>query len=341
MNTQAKADAAAQNMARWCGNATEGLFAISGCPPTSWSEVLAEQLPQPSPVTLVNVGANKGWAAAEFFGRWSQRPPKWLQKWRDVIVDYGVKNSKNTLKTMPFGQCTREMEHAAQNPAARHSRRGARVHMLELNPTNCALLRHIVSALGLEEKAHIHCFPASNASQTIYYEPGVPGHEKSSIHITKKFRACIKRKACASSTTVTLDDLFAQQGLSSAYQVTIDAEGADALVLEGMQGLLRRKAVRLLEFEYVRGRGFWSRRERERRDLDSVLIKLQQFGYECFWQSAMGPPLRGELSQAALTPRLVPASPPCWQPAMAQTWWSNLVCAHEEAALTVLRRYVS
>ena len=313
---------------------------MSGCPPTTWSDVLAEQLPQHPPVTFVNVGANKGWEAAEFFRRWSQRSPDWLLKWKDAIVDYGVQNKKNTLKLQPFGQCTREIELASRSPAARHSRRGARVHMLELNPTNCALLRHIVSVLGLEDKAYVHCFPASNASQTIYYEPGVPGHEKSSIHITKKFRACTRRKACASSTTVTLDDLFAKHGLSSAYQVTIDAEGADALVLEGMQGLLRRRAVRLLEFEYVRGRGFWSRRERERRDLDSVLSALQRYGYECFWQSAMGPPIRGVLSKAALTPRLVPASPPCWRPEMAQLWWSNMVCAHEDVALTILRRYV-
>ena len=55
------------------------------------------------------------------------------------------------------------------------------------------------------------------------------------------------KKRPANQEAVSLDDLFERQALSEAFLVSIDTEGSDALVLEGMQRLLQQGRVAFLE----------------------------------------------------------------------------------------------
>jgi FkbM family methyltransferase len=48
---------------------------------------------------------------------------------------------------------------------------------------------------------------------------------------------------------VALDELFGRLQLGSIYQVSIDTEGFDSLVLEGMRGTIARRQVGLQGFE--------------------------------------------------------------------------------------------
>ena len=58
---------------------------------------------------------------------------------------------------------------------------------------------------------------------------------------------------------VALDDFFAAHDLEKIYYVSIDTEGFDPLVLEGMRGAISRRQVSIIEFE-VNTLGFWSRK---------------------------------------------------------------------------------
>ena len=104
--------------------------------------------------------------------------------------------------------------------------------------------------------------------------------------------------------------------------LSVDVEGQDALVIEGALGLLRRKAIDVLEFEYI-GRGFWrSDKGADQRQLSSTLATLQRHGYDCYWQGESG--------------SLARASGQYWCDEFAFRLRSNLVCSHREDILRTL-----
>ena len=86
--------------------------------------------------------------------------------------------------------------------------------------------------------------------------------------------------------------------------VSIDTEGFDALVLEGMRALLAARMCTSLS----------STHHPESRALKTILSWLTELGYECFWTGSDG--------------CLAPASGLCWRDEFEIRSWSNLVCAH-------------
>lgn len=107
-----------------------------------------------------------------------------------------------------------------------------------------------------------------------------------------------------------------------AAWVTVDTEGYDAMVIEGMSKALEHRRIAVLEFEY-HGVGAWGGKNVERRTLKATLEKLHRLSYKCYF---------------ATFSSLLPASGACWQAAFEFNDWSNLVCAHEPEALAVLDR---
>jgi hypothetical protein len=108
-----------------------------------------------------------------------------------------------------------------------------------------------------------------------------------------------------------------------SHQVSIDVEGFDALVLEGMARMIRQRRVAILEFE-VNDLGYWARAARhERRPLRATLAWLESAGYACFWQ---------------LPRALVPTTAECFIPGSdrGKLKWTNIVCAHEPHAVAAL-----
>ena len=86
--------------------------------------------------------------------------------------------------------------------------------------------------------------------------------------------------------------------------MSIDTEGFDALVLEGMRALLAARMCTSLS----------STHHPESRALKTILSWLTELGYECFWTGSDG--------------CLAPASGLCWRDEFEIRSWSNLVCAH-------------
>jgi hypothetical protein len=102
---------------------------------------------------------------------------------------------------------------------------------------------------------------------------------------------------------------------------TVDAEGHDPLVLEGMSAALRDKRVTLLEFEY-HSKGFWSPKHRESRTLQQVTAMLDQMGYRCY--------LEGSPSV------YLPLTQGCWRPTFERHKWSNVFCTHHDKVRAII-----
>eukprot|EP00966_Prymnesium_polylepis_P069181 1607738-Prymnesium_polylepis.2 len=117
-----------------------------------------------------------------------------------------------------------------------------------------------------------------------------------------------------------------RSGIARANRVTIDVEGFDVLVLEGMKRALRARSVDVVKFEYS-NQGYWSPHHVDARTLRSTLAWLNDdFGYKCYSQSQRW---------------LVPASPPCWKLQFETHSWSNLICAAAPPVLKVLQEHAS
>ena len=91
---------------------------------------------------------------------------------------------------------------------------------------------------------------------------------------------------------VALDDFFAAHDLEKIYYVSIDTEGFDPLVLEGMRGAISRRQVSIVEFE-VNTLGFWSRKR-----LIQAFAIFDASRYSCFWAAAGFKGLRSSTTTA-------------------------------------------
>ena len=264
---------------------------------------------------FINVGANKGFNSASFMALWSGALTE--QRWRELVLRYATERSEHRLRVHACGVC---------NPYCRFPKRAdpvpthdtAEVHLLELQASNRQLLDYLVNHSGMSRRMFVHDVGASNESSLVTIKSRGVGSEDGSI--ASSFGTISKERGSEAVRLVTIDGFLAELGLTHVYHLSIDTEGWDALVLEGMRASLRERRVAVLEFEYS-GRGFWSQASRDPRTLGGTLAWLKQLGYTCFFQAPHD---------------LIPASPPCWQPAFERRAWSNLLCAHSATALEVL-----
>lgn len=296
----------------------------NGCSEVPWAEAVASAVPnRPSPVTYVNVGANKGYKVPEFLALWSQQPiPGHLKGWQSHLVKYANRNKFRYLAQYSCGNC----KDCQGTMPAPHNRSGARMHLLELATANRALLRHMLDAESLSGRVILHNLAASNVSHPLLaYKGLLAGDERGAALIGKKARRFVNASAADRVEGIALDDFFRRERLESIYHVAIDTEGWDALVVEGMRESLKQRRVSLIEFE-VNNRGMWNRlmSRGEARTVNGTLNLLHASGYACFW---------------VLTRALLPASGACWLDAYGgRPAWSNMVCAHEPPVIAALSR---
>ena len=288
----------------------------NACPRADWLQRAAELVPRTPPVTFVNVGANKGYSLHEFMSLWSSLNLT-ARLWHHEIRRWGTYVSKGQsagamLRQGSCGNC----KDCKQPVLAAHSRRGGEAHVFELGAANRRLLRHLVQTTGIATT--IHDFAVSNRSYELWQRPVFAGDERSGLDPNCVGPQCTERVA-----VTTLDAFFDSAALRQVYHVVIDTEGADALVLEGMQRSLRERRVSIVEFE-VSSRGAWSRKAGG--SLGRTVRWLHRLGYECFWQSGM---------------HLLPISPPCWSTRHdnIRPTWANLACTHEAKLRALMRSY--
>ena len=298
-----------------------------GCAEDTWSQIAAKKLAPREPV-MINVGANKGYIAAAFlrlFALANTTPGRW----GDAIQKYAHDNNLGYLKYQPCGACFDCREKRTKEA---HDKRGGHVHLLELLPKTRALLRHLVHAFDADDAVTVHDLAASNETKTVPAPDALylnyAGTEYASLQNTPLAHRQRRAQPQLSLNLTTVDDLMDSHKLDRVYQVTIDAEGWDGLVLEGMRRALRAKRVDLVEFEY--NAASWRRSSsqlRHPRTLGGTVAWLRALGYTCHMLAgAHGTwPISGE----------------CWRESMDEQGWANVLCAHSPAALALLQAHNS
>lgn len=209
----------------------------------------------------------------------------------------------------------------AKPPA--HLRRNAsvRVFAFELLKPNHWLLTRLFERYSVPGATYLAA--VSNFTGTAYAPTGVrTGQEWETAGFGDAKRTRSRAWAAVPSTTV---DAFAQrEQIERVHWLSVDAEGWDALILEGATRLLAARRIDLLEFEY-HSKGMWAStlRHGERRDLRASLLTLESYGFACFWQGA-----RGAIAEA---------SGGAWCDAFEFRAHSNLVCSHVPHLVRLLR----
>ena len=311
-------------------DALDLVAAWGGCPKNNWAERAAETFGQresksTEPTVLINVGANKGYNAASFLSLWSTARNMTIKKWSNAITNYarGVSNGTSWKHGyLAFNQCGACGSCRAREPKA-HGRNSGKVHMLELLQSNRQLLRHLCAETNVCDLAQVHDFAASNVTR-VEQAPGLSakaGVEYKSLAWPNISQRSL-RKFDSTVQAITIDEFMQRQQLRRVFTVDIDTEGWDALVLEGMHATLSEHRVTFVEFEYS-GRGYWSNStpSDERRTLERTLAWMFKLGYVCFMESGK---------------YLAQISWPCWRPQYERQRWSNVLCAQDPQALSLL-----
>ena len=315
----------------------------SECPSSLWLDQLAPVLVKHHggrPWTYFNVGANKGIEIAAMMQRFDNRTFT-SGHWAQELRAYAKRRHLRVYRSCG----------AACNTCLELPRRvlppvGVRVHAFEMEAVNAAWLRTACERFGITPSVTLVEGVVSNRTGTaalstawtshmVGWERGVvqAEHEPAGAPVGmepvvaprtdgQRSRPAVKPAAAAQRAVpmLTLDHYIESRGIAHVHHVAIDAEGFDALVIEGMRGALARGVVDVVEFEYG-SVGHWSPTQPNAADvrtLDGTLELLRRAGYPCFVQGNGG--------------CLVPVSGPCFRPSLRASYaWSNYVCARGHA----------
>lgn len=324
-----------------CGLASQREAALriaqnSRCPSNSWHAALEGPLSSPE-MTMVSVGANKGYGVLELLSRYTATNVTGVA-WQQLLQT----SSRSCGRCC--GICNDCFQRHMQGTTTQEERahRKVRVHAFEVLPANAALLRTAASHFGLP--IEVHEMAASNSTRilqlgghymwrsrnqpgyecaTLDFQPAAGGHRPRPSDGAERRARRAREDAPSPVQATTLDDFFARRGIERVHVLEIDANGMDALVLEGAAATLARRGIDLLTFEYHEA-GFWGACGGGCRTLRGVLAWLEGAGYACYWQGAQGGVAR--------------ASGRCWQEDFEFRRWSNLVCTHRAPLLETLER---
>ena len=304
---------------------------LGGCTANhSWQAAAAQAANVEHPIRFINVGANKGYEIANFLQNWAPERNVTRRQWKNRILQYAAVQRSGYLRWAAAGACkdgyqSKRSEQEALSKARRARRSGTtvEVHAFELSASTAQLLHWLVNATGVGDLVTVHNQPVANVSKLVPVPPAIAaGGERFGICLG---RSC-RRRGHVDVLATSLDDFITQNALSRVYHVTIDAEGWDAVILEGLRSSLRAKIVQLVEFEY-HVKGFWGlpHSSPDRRSLAGTLRWMSDMGWFCFMQARSG---------------LLPVSPPCWRDSFEVNRWINLVCAQRGSEMfRVLRDF--
>ena len=193
----------------------------SRCPSALVIRRTARMLSRRESMTFINVGSNKGYAIVDFLQRFHRTAPS-KQGWLSSILNNGKVSEA-------CGVC-----HACQDPQAtqRLWAKHVAVHAFDIYWPNVALLRALLAAHNLSSITTVHHAAVSNRSGSVFLrrrQGAGAGDEGVSAKLTRGggFTTALP--------SVSLDNFTAAHAISRVSWLSVDAEGLDALVLEGVR----------------------------------------------------------------------------------------------------------
>jgi len=187
---------------------------------------------------MVNVGANKGYAIRDFAQLWAAQPIS-PAKWHRHIVAYAKRISSGHLRWNSCGSCGECRRGNGRSAASMPTCKGWHVHALELNWKSRELLRHLVNVTGLASHINVHDLAGSNQSMMLAVEGQMMAGFEALRAITQSNPR--PEKLVTSIQATSIDAFLRSQGLfrNGIYQLTVDAEGWDALILDRRARIVR------------------------------------------------------------------------------------------------------
>jgi FkbM family methyltransferase len=273
-----------------------------------WEAAISVFLSKPR-MTFVNIGANKGYNVAEFLSRFNHlgRQGVTNARWHEHLL------SIDPLMHAPCGICRST---CSRPPPMQTFNTTATIYALELLESNAHVLDRMFKTLSLP--GSVHQFAVLNYSGVAYAPSGKTGEEKFGAR-------AIRRAHLKAVPAITVDDFAKQHQLHHVSILDINAEGSDALVLEGAKEMLQSRSVDIVKFEYHRV-GTWALSSWDHRNLHDVVVTLYGQGYECFFDGNNG--------------QMVPISDVFWCQVLEIRMWSNIVCAHNVSIRSVFHSLV-
>lgn len=292
----------------------------SACPSSEWWVPLRAAGLRCRPLTLVNVGANKGFRVAS-----------WLSVLRPSLGICGARLKQEFSKVVhswienPDGACEDSREGMpAQGPdseapcpdGSADSAQPLALHAFEPLPGNADILRAYLEdllprgyprALPIDYVVHEVAVTGDPALTKIEFGSCLQGNERCGVKVAQgPDDGDVYSKGRFVEAT-TIDAWLRAEGLDRLDVLAVDAEGHDPAVLKGADKLLAAGRVRILEFErhYLRDWAVNTVRDHVER--------LDGYGYECFLQQ------RGFLLRAT--------GEGCWLKQFDEKDWGNLICA--------------
>jgi len=329
----------------------------SSCPTGEWWPQLKVSGLSCRDLLLVNIGANKGYKLAAWVDLLRPElhvSPRTLyaaltadstRKFEDMggtCYDYldasapalassqcETSGSSSSGSSGSSGRAAAGEELQGRQPEAQAGHR-VHLHAFEPLPGNVDVLREGMESLlasagpGISLQVHAAAMVGNPALTEIGFGPCAAGNERCGVDSGVGSTGGpgdgeLARGQVVAATTVdawlaqepSLSGQRAQGAPLTVDVLAIDAEGHDPEVLKGAEGLLSRGGARILEFEYhhLREWGVTS--------LQSVLQRLDAWGYDCFLLQRKGRVLR-------LTG--------CWHSSYEFKAWSNVMCVHRREA---------
>lgn len=300
-----------------CGGTDELALHVathSNCPNSHWHDSIRGLLEQPR-MAILNVGANKGYNLVEYVQRYSTSNLT-KGRWKYLLEHEASPPCSHQCGS----QCANALRRRERLPKMKGI--ALSLHAFEAMPANVKMLRQLVAATGLS--ATVHGVAVGNLSSASLMVPVLQsGSEKAAVSLAEPaggYKVPMQRVPATS-----IDAFLDAQRIERAQLVSIDVEGFDGLVLQGMARALAARRVDVLEFEYSTK---WQRVAGPD-GLRHATDRLLAAGYPCFWQDN-----RGELSEASgrcwreRSARFAPGKPP----------FRNLVCSHRADVLAAFRK---
>lgn len=248
------AECARPSMAHWLSINTE-------CPGSAWLDAVSPIFAAGAPrLVALNIGANKGYMISSWLQRFGAYPQDSPNKWHRMLIQARGAKMPPTDNDL-CGVCRA----CKDNPVRHKTKRPVELHAFELLPPNAEVIRKAVSQIGLVNLVNParlgpkwtltqpHPFVAvsqaavSNTSGTAW----IPGTHDDKIG-KEDVSATLNSKPSGAFIPVemlSIDNYLEHAGIERVAFASVDTEGFDALVLEGMQRTLSRGLIDVLEFE--------------------------------------------------------------------------------------------
>eukprot|EP00897_Mesotaenium_endlicherianum_P003276 jgi/Mesen1/2977/ME000176S02018 len=273
-----------------------------GCAePVDFERFVASIWPPSSEMTLVNIGANKGYNVAKWMAYWSPQygvePKSWgaylLKRYSEVFTKWSMCGV--------CGDCNEDLKrwHLTDTKTTEVPR----ILALEPSKHTYNLLREF-RKWSEYPRLEVHRMAASNASYVTKFVDTRPGDELHSLGTSSSANT-------SDVQVVSVDDLVRDLKIGHMHILKIDTEGFDPLVLQGARKTLESGAVSVLEFEYHHFH-HWAIA-----NLEDVVNELDALNFECFLKG-----VPAERSYFRLTR--------CWSEELEVKTWSNVICSNRK-----------